>query len=119
MTETPATIGRRGRLSDEELAGAAPKKSGGKDMLIGIFVLSGLLAFVAILFLLTDPATMRGRYMLVTTVQDAGGVRRGDPVQMRGVIIGRINGFLAGDKVLVSFANTSTISITGTATVAV
>jgi phospholipid/cholesterol/gamma-HCH transport system substrate-binding protein len=93
MTETPATIGRRGRLTDEELARAAPKKSGGKDMLIGIFVLSGMIAFVAILFLLTDPATMRGRYMLVTTVQDAGGVRRGDPVQMRGVIIGRINGF--------------------------
>jgi phospholipid/cholesterol/gamma-HCH transport system substrate-binding protein len=36
---------------------------------------------------------MRGRYMLVTTVADAGGVRRGDPVQMRGVIIGRINNF--------------------------
>ncbi len=36
---------------------------------------------------------MRGRYMLVTTVENAGGVRRGDPVEMRGVIIGRINGF--------------------------
>jgi phospholipid/cholesterol/gamma-HCH transport system substrate-binding protein len=60
---------------------------------IGIFVLSGILAFIVILFLLTDPATMRGRYMLVTTVADAGGVRRGDPVQMRGVIIGRINNF--------------------------
>jgi phospholipid/cholesterol/gamma-HCH transport system substrate-binding protein len=52
-----------------------------------------MIAFVAVLFLLTDPATMRGRYMLVTTVEDAGGVRKGDPVQMRGVIIGRINGF--------------------------
>jgi len=93
MTETPNTIGRRGRLTDAEIAKAVPKKSGGKDVTIGIFVLFGLLAFVAILFLLTDPATMRGRYMLVTTVADAGGVRRGDPVQMRGVIIGRINNF--------------------------
>ncbi|HSW30189.1 MAG TPA: MlaD family protein [Longimicrobiales bacterium] len=93
MTETPNTIGRRGRLTDEEIAKAAPRKSGGKDVIIGIFVLVGLLSFVAILFLLTDPATMRGRYMLVTTVADAGGVRRGDPVQMRGVIIGRINNF--------------------------
>lgn len=93
MIETPPSGVRRPRLSDEELAKAAPKRSGGKDVRIGIFVLSGLLAFVVILFLLTDPATMRGRYMLVTTVADAGGVRRGDPVQMRGVIIGRINNF--------------------------
>ncbi len=93
MTETPPSGARRPRLTDEELARTAPKSTGGKDVSIGIFVLFGLLAFVFILFLLTDPATMRGRYMLVTTVADAGGVRRGDPVQMRGVIIGRINNF--------------------------
>ena len=93
MTETPASGARRPRLTDEELAKAAPKRSGTKDVRIGIFVLAGILAFVVILFLLTDPATMRGRYMLVTTVENAGGVRRGDPVEMRGVIIGRINGF--------------------------
>ncbi len=93
MTDIPPSGARRPRLTDEELAKAAPKRSGGKDVSIGIFVLAGILAFVVILFLLTDPATMRGRYMLVTTVEDAGGVRRGDPVQMRGVIIGRINGF--------------------------
>jgi phospholipid/cholesterol/gamma-HCH transport system substrate-binding protein len=93
MIDTPGTGGRRPRLSDEELAKAAPRSSGGKDMRIGLFVVLGLLSFVAILFLLTDPATMRGRYILVTTMADAGGVRRGDPVQMRGVIIGRINGF--------------------------
>jgi len=103
MIETPPSGVRRPRLSDEEMAKAAPKRSGGKDVRIGIFVLSGLLAFVVILFLLTDPATMRGRYMLVTTVADAGGVRRGDPVQMRGVIIGRINNFemLADGRVAV------------------
>lgn len=93
MIETPPSGARRPRLTDEELAKTAPKSTGGKDVSIGIFVVTGLLAFVFILFLLTDPATMRGRYMLVTTVADAGGVRRGDPVQMRGVIIGRINNF--------------------------
>jgi phospholipid/cholesterol/gamma-HCH transport system substrate-binding protein len=92
MTDSPEH-GRRPRLSDEELAKAAPRGSGGKDTKIGIFVLAGLVAVVAILFLLTDPATMRGRYIVVTTVADAGGIRRGDPVQMKGVIIGRINGF--------------------------
>jgi phospholipid/cholesterol/gamma-HCH transport system substrate-binding protein len=46
--------------------------------------------------MLTDPATLRGRYMLVTHLDDAGGVRRGDPVQMRGVNIGRVHGFELG-----------------------
>lgn len=98
MTESSPAGARRSRVSDEDLAKAAPKGTGGKDLRIGAFVIVGIISFIVILFLLTDPATMRGRYMLVTTVEDAGGVRRGDPVQMRGVIIGRINGFeMMGD----------------------
>jgi phospholipid/cholesterol/gamma-HCH transport system substrate-binding protein len=46
-----------------------------------------------VLFWMTDPATLRGRYMLVTRVDNAGGVRAGDPVQMQGVNLGRVNGF--------------------------
>jgi phospholipid/cholesterol/gamma-HCH transport system substrate-binding protein len=42
---------------------------------------------------MTDPATLRGRYLVVTTVDDAGGVRAGDPVQMQGVNIGRVHDF--------------------------
>ena len=45
------------------------------------------------LFLLTDPSTFRGRYMISTTVEDAGGIRKGDPVQMKGVNIGRVHAF--------------------------
>ncbi len=56
-------------------------------------MLLGLVSFLVVLFLMTDPATLRGRYMLVTTMQSAGGIRRGDPVQMRGVNVGRIHGF--------------------------
>ena len=96
MTEPSKTSnagGRRARISEEELARAVPRGTGGNEVRVGIFVLVGILSFLMVLFLLTDPATMRGRYMLVTTVEDAGGVRRGDPVQMRGVIIGRINSF--------------------------
>jgi phospholipid/cholesterol/gamma-HCH transport system substrate-binding protein len=93
MTEQTPSGGRKPRPSDEELTKALPRKTGGNEARVGIFVMGGLIALMAVLFLLTDPATMRGRYMLVTTVLDAGGVRRGDPVQMRGVIIGRINGF--------------------------
>ena len=93
MTEKPSSGGHKPRPSDEDLSNALPRRTGSNEARVGIFVIFGLIALVAVLFLLTDPATMRGRYMLVTTVLDAGGVRRGDPVQMRGVIIGRINGF--------------------------
>lgn len=93
MSGTPSDATRRNRVSDEELASALPTRGAGQEARVGIFVLVGLISFVVVLFLLTDPATMRGRRMIVTTVGDAGGVRRGDPVQMRGVIIGRINGF--------------------------
>src|SRR6185436_16901213 len=37
-----------------------------------------------------NPAMFRGRYIVFTEVTDAGGIRRGDPVQMLGVNIGRV-----------------------------
>ncbi len=94
MTDTPTPRGaRRSHPTDEQALAAAPKGSGGKEARVGVFVLIGLVSFVAVLFLMTDPATLRGRYLVVTTVPDAGGIRRGDPVQLRGVNIGRIHGF--------------------------
>ena len=92
MTE-PAKTGGRRRPSDEEILNSVPSSSGGREVRVGIFVLLGLVSFVIVLFLLTDPATLRGRYMLVTEVADAGGIRRGDPIQIRGVNVGRIHGF--------------------------
>ncbi len=79
--------------SDEELDRAGPAAAGGKEVRIGIFVLLGVAAFLAVLFLLTDPATFRGRYIVATEVENAAGIRRGDPVQMRGVNIGRVHRF--------------------------
>lgn len=81
------------RLSDEELMTAVPTGTGGMEAKVGFFVLLGLISFVVVLFWMTDPATLRGRYLLVTVVEHAGGVRAGDPVQMQGVNIGRVNGF--------------------------
>jgi phospholipid/cholesterol/gamma-HCH transport system substrate-binding protein len=83
---------RRG-LTDEEFARSVPRPVSGREARVGAFVLIGLISFVMVLFLLTDPAMLRGRYILVTTVENAGGIRKGDPVQMRGVNIGRIHGF--------------------------
>lgn len=85
--------------SDEEILAATPRGSGGKEAQVGVFVLLGLLSFIIVLFWMTDPATLRGRYMLVTEVDHAGGVRAGDPIQMQGVNIGRVHGFeMLGDQ---------------------
>lgn len=70
-----------------------PPRRGGRQIIVGAFVLVGIIAILIALFTLTDPALFRGRYIVSTVVQDAGGVRRGDPVQMRGVNIGRITKF--------------------------
>jgi phospholipid/cholesterol/gamma-HCH transport system substrate-binding protein len=86
--------------TDAELASAVPPSVGAHEFRVGAFVILGILAVVTILFLMTNPATFRGRYLIMTRVEDAGGIRRGDPVQMKGVPIGRIHRFdIAGDGV--------------------
>ena len=84
--------GRR-KVSDKEILAATPRNTSGKEAQVGVFVLVGVLTFIIVLFWMTDPATFRGRYMLVTEVTNAGGVRSGDPILMRGVNIGRVHGF--------------------------
>ena len=79
--------------TDQELEQAIPRQAGRRDVRIGLFVLVGFAATVYLLFLLTDPATFRGRYKVTTTVENVMGLRKGDPVQMRGVNIGRVHDF--------------------------
>jgi phospholipid/cholesterol/gamma-HCH transport system substrate-binding protein len=64
-----------------------------REVWVGLFVLVGMLSILTALFTFTEPSTFRGRYMLATVVENAGGVRRGDSVDLRGVSIGRIKGF--------------------------
>ena len=64
-----------------------------RELWVGIFVVIGIIATFAMLFVMTDAATFRGRYIITTFVPSAGGIRRGDPVQMRGVNIGRVQRF--------------------------
>lgn len=71
----------------------APPTTGGRELRVGLFVLIGIIGVLTILFMMTDPATFRGRYRVATVVQDAGGIRSGDPVRMRGVNVGRVRGF--------------------------
>lgn len=70
-----------------------PARDTRRQIWVGLFVIVGILGTLAALFTLTDPATFRGRYVVTTLVPDAGGLRRGDPVQMRGVNIGRVQKF--------------------------
>ena len=79
------------REEDESEPPVAPP-SRGRDQAVwvGFFLVVGIIAIFAALFILTDAAFFRGRYIVSTVVTDAGGIRRGDPVQMRGVNIGRV-----------------------------
>jgi len=79
-----------------------PSRGKSREIRVGIFVILGIGAVLTALFTLTDAALFRGRYIVTTVVPNAGGIRKGDPAQMRGVNIGRIQGFrIASDGVAI------------------
>lgn len=84
------------RLSQEDLRAMAPMRAPRREIHVGLFVVIGVLAVLTALFALTDPGTFRGRYHAYTVVQDAEGIRKGDPVRLKGVNIGRIRDFQIG-----------------------
>jgi phospholipid/cholesterol/gamma-HCH transport system substrate-binding protein len=81
------------RNPDDALPQPPPIRGQGKTAWVGLFLVVGIVGILTVLFVMTDAAIFRGRYIISTNVQDAGGIRKGDPVQMRGVNIGRIMGF--------------------------
>ena len=81
-----------------EMEEAVPEQAGKRQVRIGLFVLAGLIATTILLFQLTNPAMFRGRYRIMTTVDNAMGLRTGDPVQMRGVTIGSVRDFEMGEQ---------------------
>ena len=91
-------------MSEEKpLPALTPSRFRDRELRVGIFVILGVAAILTALFTLTDAALFRGRYIVRTVVTDAGGIRRGDPVQMRGVNIGRVTSFrIAQEGVAVS-----------------
>jgi phospholipid/cholesterol/gamma-HCH transport system substrate-binding protein len=64
-----------------------------REIWVGLFVVAGLVGILIVLTTMTDAALFRGRYIVSTIVPNASGIRSGDPVQMRGVNIGRVMGF--------------------------
>ena len=85
------------RLTDDEVMRAVPPRAGAREFRVGVFFIFGIAGFLAVLFLMTNPALFRGRYMIETEVPDAQGIRRGDPVRMQGVNIGRVYDFGLAD----------------------
>jgi phospholipid/cholesterol/gamma-HCH transport system substrate-binding protein len=75
-----------------------PSRTKDQAVWVGLFLVLGLVAVLIALFTLTDAALFRGRYIVTTNVDDAGGIRKGDPVQMRGVNIGRVQRFTITER---------------------
>ncbi len=90
-------------MSDDKPLPPAPEKRGfDREVMVGLFVIAGFAATTIALFTLTDAATFRGRYVVTTVLKDAAGIRKGDPVLMRGVNIGRVQRFdIDKDKVAI------------------
>ncbi len=98
------TVNENPGSADAQVEEAVPEQAGKRQVRIGMFVLAGLMATTWLLFLLTDPATFRNRYKITTAVEDVMGLRKGDPVQMRGVTIGRVHDFelaVGGEDVVI------------------
>ena len=79
--------------TEKPLPPPPPPRGRHREVWVGLFVVAGVLATVIILAVMTDAALFRGRYIINTTVPNASGIRKGDPVLMRGVNIGRILSF--------------------------
>jgi phospholipid/cholesterol/gamma-HCH transport system substrate-binding protein len=84
--------------TDKPLPPPPPPRGRHREIWVGLFVVGGLLATIVLLAVMTDAALFRGRYIIVTNVPNASGIRKGDPVQMRGVNVGRILGFTIGGQ---------------------
>ena len=81
-------------MSEKAAVVAPPARGKNQELWVGLFVILGTLVTLYLLLTLTDAAMFRGRYVVSSTVPDASGVRKGDPVQMLGVGIGRVQKFL-------------------------
>jgi len=77
----------------DKTAPAPSSRGQNRELWVGLFVILGVVLTMTLLFTLTDAAMFRGRYIVTTHLGNAGGIRKGDPVQMRGVNIGRVQRF--------------------------
>lgn len=81
-------------MSEKAAVVAPPARGKNQELWVGLFVIIGSLVTLYLLLTLTDAALFRGRYIVSSLVKDATGVRKGDPVLLRGVNIGRVQKFV-------------------------
>ncbi len=84
---------RKPGSSNEELPPLPKTRAFDREAKVGLFVIGSVAGILIALFTLTDASMFRGRYILHTRVDDARGVRKGDPIVLRGVNIGRVQKF--------------------------
>jgi phospholipid/cholesterol/gamma-HCH transport system substrate-binding protein len=94
----PASPHGKSVNEEKPLPALTPSRFLDRELRVGIFVILGVAAVLTALFTLTDASLFRGRYIVRTVVTDAGGIRRGDAVQMRGVNIGRVTSFRIAEE---------------------
>ncbi|MDA0338210.1 MAG: MlaD family protein, partial [bacterium] len=85
-------------MTDKPMPNLRASRGRNRELWVGVFVILGIASALLALLSLTDAALFRGRYVVLTVVPNAGGIRRGDPVQMRGVNIGRVTKFRIGEQ---------------------
>lgn len=84
-------------MSAERALSLVPRADGRhREAKVGLFAILSVFAIWFALMTLTSPALFRGRYIVRTSVPNAAGIRKGDPVRMHGVNIGRVIGFGIG-----------------------
>jgi phospholipid/cholesterol/gamma-HCH transport system substrate-binding protein len=81
------------RDDDDDVPPPPIRRGRSREMWLGFFVLVALVGGLGVLFTMTDPAFFRGRYIVSTELENAGGIRKGDAVRLKGVVIGRILSF--------------------------
>jgi len=76
--------------NEKPLPPMPPARGRYREAWVGLFVVAGIAAVLITLLTMTNAALFRGRYIVFTDVPNASGIRKGDPVLMRGVNIGRV-----------------------------
>ena len=96
MADKPMTPERDERVRVDEQRRPLPvpvHRGAYREVWVGLFVIVGVLTLLTVLFEMTNPSTFRNRYEATAVVPNASGIRKDDPVRLKGVYIGRVRSF--------------------------
>ena len=67
-----------------------PKQLTWTQLRVGLLVLVSLTIFATVVFLMTGEGLFERKYLISTFLQDAAGLKTGDPVRLAGIDIGNV-----------------------------